>query len=224
MVTSYACSENAHGNCSVMSKNMVKDDLTSQFFGRLTVLGDVGKRTKNGKVLWHCLCECGTVTFVRTDHLKNGSITSCGCLNEEKKRERFKDLTGSETDNFQVIDRAYSKNQRVYWNCVCKHCGNHIELQSNQIERYSSCGCKYNHSTKERMAEISDPKSLRTNKPTTKSSTGARGVYYNKRKKRYVAYINVDNKSKYLGSSVYLEEATKIRREAEIEFGYKQEP
>ena len=201
---------------------MVKDDLTNQHFGRLTVLGDVGKRTKNSKVLWHCLCECGTVTFVRTDHLKDGSVVSCGCLNDEKKQERFKDLSGSETDNFKVIDRAYSKNQRVYWNCICKHCGNHIELQSNQIARYLSCGCKHNRSTKERMAEISDPESLKTTKPTVKSTTGVRGVYYNKRKKRYVAYINVDKKSKYLGSSVDLKEAAEIRRKAEIEYGYKQ--
>lgn len=203
---------------------MAKDDLINQHFGRLTVLGDVRKRTKSGKVLWHCLCECGTVTFVRGDHLKNGSITSCGCLNEEKKQERYKDLTDTETDNFKIVDRAYSKNQRVYWNCICKHCGNHIELQSNQIERNSSCGCKQKRSTKERMAEISDPESLRTNKPTAKSTTGVRGVYYNKRKKRYVAYINVDKKSKYLGSSVDLKKAAAIRRKAEIEFGYKQEP
>lgn len=201
----------------------MKLDLTGNKYGRLTVLGDVGKRTKSGKVLWHCLCECGTVTFVRTDHLKNGSITSCGCLNEEKKRERFKDLTGSETDNFKIVDRAYSKNQRVYWNCICKHCGNHIELQSNQIERYSSCGCKQNRSTKERMAEISDPESLKTNKPTVKSTTGVRGVYFNKRKKKYQIFINVDKKTTYLGSSVDLNDAAAIRRNAEIDYGYKRE-
>lgn len=201
---------------------MKKNDLTGNIYGRLTVLGDVGKRTSKGRVLWHCLCECGRVTFVRADHLKNGSVVSCGCLNEEKKHERFKDLANTETDNFKIIDRAYSKNQRVYWNCICKHCGNHIELHSNQIERYSSCGCKQNRSTKERMAEISDPGSLKTNKPTAKSTTGVRGVYYNKRKKRYVAYINVDKKSKYLGSSVDLKEAADIRRKAEIEYGYKQ--
>lgn len=201
---------------------MVKDDLTNQHFGRLTVLGDVGKRTDRGRVLWHCLCECGRVTFVQGDHLKNGRIRSCDCLNDEKRRERFKDLTNTETENFKVIDRARSKNQRVYWNCICKHCGNHIELQSNQIERYSSCGCKHNRSTKERMAEIRDPESLKTTKPTAKSTTGVRGVYYNKRKKRYVAYINVDKKSKYLGSSVDLKEAAEIRRKAEIEYGYKQ--
>ena len=199
----------------------MKLDLTGNTYGRLTVLGDVGKRTKNGKVLWHCLCECGRVTFVRGDHLKNGEIRSCGCLNEEKNHKRFKDLSNTETDNFKVIDRAYSKNKRVYWNCICKHCGNHIELQSNQIERYSSCGCKHNRSTKERMAEISDPESLKTNKPTAKSTTGVRGVYFNKRKKRYQVFINVDKKPKYLGSYASLEEATKIRREAEEEFGYK---
>ena len=200
---------------------MAKDDLINQHFGRLTVLGDVGKRTDRGRVLWHCLCECGRVTFVQGDHLKNGRVRSCGCLNDEKRHERFKDLTNTETENFKVIDRAYSKNQRVYWNCICKHCGNHIELQSNQIERYSSCGCKRNRSSKERMAEISDPESLKTKKPTAKSTTGVRGVYYNKRKKRYVAYINVDKKSKYLGSSVDLKEAAEIRRKAEIEYGYK---
>jgi hypothetical protein len=199
----------------------MKLDLTGNKYGRLTVLGDNGTRTKNGKVLWHCLCECGDTTYVRADHLKNGSVVSCGCLNNEKKHERFKDLTDSETDNFKVIDRAYSKNQRVYWNCICKHCGNHIELQSNQIERYSGCGCKQNRSTKERMAEIRDSESLKSTKPTAKSSTGVRGVYFNKRKNRYQAFINVDKKTKYLGSYTSLEEATKIRREAEIENGYK---
>lgn len=199
---------------------MAKDDLKNQRFGRLTVLGDVGKRTGRGRILWHCLCECGRVTFVQGDHLKNGKIKSCGCLNDEKRRQRFKDLTGTETDNFKIIDRAYSKNQRVYWNCICKHCGNHVELQSNQIERYSSCGCKRNRSSKERMAEISDPDSLRTNKPTAKSTTGVRGVYFNKRKGSYQAFINVDKKPKYLGSSTSLEEAARMRKEAEEEYGY----
>jgi hypothetical protein len=74
------------------------------------------------------------------------------------------------------------------------------------------------------MDSIRDPESRKSTKPTARSSTGVRGVYFNKRKKRYVAYINVDKKSKYLGSSVDLNEAATIRRKAEIEYGYKQEP
>ncbi|MFS8986324.1 AP2 domain-containing protein [Streptococcus gordonii] len=197
---------------------MNKLDLTGNIFGRLTVLGDVRKRTKNGKVLWHCLCECGTVTFVRGDHLKSGKISSCGCLNEEKKHDRFKDLSNTETDNFKIIDRAYSKNQRVYWNCICKNCGNHVELQSNQIDRYSGCGCKQNRSTKERMDEIRDSESLKTDKPTAKSTTGVRGVYFNKRKGSYQAFINVDKKTKYLGSSKNFKTAVALRQKAEKEF------
>lgn len=87
----------------------MKLDLTGNTYGRLTVLGDDGTRTKSGKVLLNCLCECGNKTYVRADHLKNGSVVSCGCLNNEKKHERFKDLMNTETDNFKVIDRAYTK-------------------------------------------------------------------------------------------------------------------
>lgn len=201
----------------------MRENIIGQRFNRLVVIEDDGTRSSKGDIKWLCQCDCGNLYHALGYRLKNGLTKSCGCLNDEKKHERFKDLSSTETDNFKIIDRAYSKNQRVWWNCICKHCGNHIELHSNQIERYSSCGCKRNRSSKERMAEISDPESLKTNKPTAKSTTGVRGVYYNKRKKRYVAYINVDKKSKYLGSSVDLNKAAAIRREAEIEHGYKQE-
>ena len=71
------------------------------------------------------------------------------------------------------------------------------------------------------MAEIRDPESLKSTNPTAKSSTGVRGVYFNKRKGSYQAFINVDKKPKYLGSYASLEEATKVRHEAEVEYGYK---
>ena len=71
------------------------------------------------------------------------------------------------------------------------------------------------------MDSIRDPESRKSTKPTARSSTGVRGVYFNKRKNRYQVFINADKKTKYLGNYVSLEEATKIRREAEIEHGYK---
>lgn len=200
---------------------MVKKDLTNQRFGRLIVLGDVGERTANGKILWHCLCDCGTITFVRGDHLKSGKVQSCGCLNDDEKRSRFKDLTGTETENFKIIDRAYSNNQRVYWNCICKNCGNHVIYNSNEIERNKGCGCRQNRSSKERMDEIRDSESLKTTKPTAKSTTGVRGVYYRKNRGVYQAFINVDKKQVYLGSSRNFDEVVKMRRDAERKYGYK---
>ncbi|HFD4838433.1 TPA: AP2 domain-containing protein [Streptococcus pyogenes] len=197
---------------------MAKKDLTNQRFGRLTVLRDIGKRTPKKSILWHCLCDCGRATFVRGDHLKNGKIKSCGCLNDELKRQRYKDLTGYENDNFKVIIRKESKNQRVKWLCECKHCGNTTTLNSNEIEKTKSCGCLKTGATKEYMKSITDLESLKSTKPTAKSTTGVRGVYYNKQKGKYQAFINVDKKTVYLGQFEKLSDAEHVRRNAEKDF------
>lgn len=201
---------------------MKKVDLTGQVYGRLTVLGDVGKRTKAKGVLWQCMCECGTETFVLGGNLKNGSVRSCGCLNREaRSKRRTKDLSGYENENFIVLKKVGSKNNRVDWLCRCKHCNGTIELNSNEIERTKSCGCLKKGASKEYMASILDPESLKSTKPTAKSTTGVRGVYYSKSKKNYQAYINVDKKTVFLGSSKNFDEAVKMRREAEKKYGYK---
>ncbi|MFS9041718.1 hypothetical protein QM894_03895 [Streptococcus cristatus] len=129
-------------------------------------------------------------------------------------------MTGAETENFKIIDKAYSKNQRVWWNCICKHCGQSVILNNNLIDHQASCGCRRGAS-KAYMDSIRDPESLKTTRPTAKSTTGVRGVYFNKEKNRYVAYINVGKKSKYLGSSKSFEKAVALRKEAEEEYGYR---
>lgn len=52
-------------------------DLTGQRYGKLTVL----ERTENigGRTAWRCRCDCGRETAVKTCHLRNGHVTSCGC-------------------------------------------------------------------------------------------------------------------------------------------------
>jgi len=63
-----------------------KRDLAGQRFGRLVVLYDTGER-KNGKVVWHCRCDCGNELDVRSDYLISGHTTSCGCYNRERAAE-----------------------------------------------------------------------------------------------------------------------------------------
>ncbi|HEL2057774.1 TPA: AP2 domain-containing protein [Streptococcus suis] len=201
---------------------MKKVDLTGQVFGRLTVLGDVGKRTKNKGILWHCMCECGTITFVKGANLKNGDSRSCGCLNREaRSKRRTKDLSGYENENFIVLKKVGSRNSRVDWLCRCKHCNGTTELNSNEIEVTKSCGCLKKGASKEYMASITDLESLKSTKPTAKSTTGVRGVYYNKRKSTYTAVINVNKRQVYLGSSKNFDEVVKMRRDAEKKYGYK---
>lgn len=195
----------------------MKENIIGQRFNRLVVIKDDGTRSAKGEIRWLCQCDCGNLYHALGYRLRNGRTKSCGCLNDEKKRGRFKDLSGTETDNFKIINRAYSKNQRVWWNCVCKHCGNELILSNNDINHYTSCGC-LRGASKDYMDSIRDPESLKSTKPTAKSTTGVRGVYFNKRKGNYQAFINVNKKPKYLGSSKDFRKAVALRREAEREF------
>ena len=198
----------------------MRENIIGQRFNRLVVVRDDGTRSAKGDIKWLCQCDCGKQIHALGYRLKRGLTKSCGCLNDEKRRERFKDLTGAETENFKIIDKAYSKNQRVWWNCVCKHCGANIILNNNLISHQTSCGC-LRGASKEFMDSIRDSESLKSTKPTAKSTTGVRGVYFNKRKKNYQAFINVDKKQVYLGSSRNFDEVVKMRRDAEREYGYK---
>lgn len=195
----------------------MRENIIGRRFNRLVVIEDDGTRSSKGEIKWLCQCDCGNLYHALGYRLRNGRTKSCGCLNDEKRHKRFKDLSGTETDNFKIIDRSYSKNQRVWWNCICKHCGKSVILNNNLIGHQTSCGCRRGAS-KSYMDSIRDSESLKSTKPTAKSTTGVRGVYFNKRKGNYQAFINVDKKPKYLGSSKDFRKAVALRREAEREF------
>ena len=59
-------------------------DITGQRFGRLVAIKKAPSRS--GKTYWDCKCDCGNTKEVQTTHLRNGTIKSCGCLAEEKKK------------------------------------------------------------------------------------------------------------------------------------------
>ena len=74
-----------------MSHSRKKLDLTGQRFGKLTVLEpaeNIGSRTA-----WRCRCSCGRETVVRTLHLRNGHVTSCGCSGNGLARLTYVDGT-----------------------------------------------------------------------------------------------------------------------------------
>ena len=53
-------------------------DISGQKFGRLTVLRYLDDLSK-----WECLCDCGKTTTVRGSSLKNGTTSSCSCLQKD---------------------------------------------------------------------------------------------------------------------------------------------
>lgn len=57
-------------------------NLIGQTFGKLTVLSEAEKAT-DGRIQWHCLCECGQNAIVSTASLRSGHTKSCGCYKYE---------------------------------------------------------------------------------------------------------------------------------------------
>lgn len=106
-------------------------------FSYLTVQAVVGQYAT-------CLCKCGTIKRIRTDHLRRGSTTSCGCFRKENsvalgraKRAKAGILVGSVFGQLTVIS---TDPYRIECRCSCgattRVRGNHL-LQGNTL----SCGC-----------------------------------------------------------------------------------
>lgn len=110
-------------------------DLTGQKFGKLTVLHrapNQGRRT-----MWECECECGNITEVRTENLKNGHTTSCGCKKREPSKRSI-DLTGEKFGEWTVLSKV--KNRESYWLCECS-CGVQREVYAPSLKKGKSLSC-----------------------------------------------------------------------------------
>lgn len=107
-------------------------DLTGQKFGKLTVLRMTQER-RNRQVVWECQCDCGNITYVVGQALRDGHTQSCGCKNYESRN--YKDLTGKKFGKLTVIrqsDRQRTKDKHILWDCQCE-CGNMRTVASNVL-------------------------------------------------------------------------------------------
>lgn len=94
-----------------------KVDLTGKKFGRWTVIGE-GGRSKHRRILWKCVCECGTEREVVGESLVNGVSKSCGCYNVEQIIDRST-THGCTNERLYIIwknmkSRCYNKNNNAY--------------------------------------------------------------------------------------------------------------
>lgn len=57
-------------------------DITGKRFGKLIAKNPMGK-SKDGRYLWECVCDCGKKAIVVSHSLIRGITKSCGCLCRE---------------------------------------------------------------------------------------------------------------------------------------------
>jgi hypothetical protein len=122
---------------------MKRIDLTNQRFGSLTVIEIAPPFIQpSGKKVsaWKCQCDCGNTVNVRTDNLRNGHTTSCGCACGRV------DITGKQFGRL-TVSHYVGDGQ---WECECE-CGNCVVVRTYNLNsgNTKSCGCLQKDRTSE---------------------------------------------------------------------------
>jgi hypothetical protein len=124
-------------------------DLTNRRFGRLAVLRYTPER-KDGKVVWECMCDCGTPVKAASAHLISGTVRSCGCVRSEARREL---KAGEQFGRLTVVSYAGES----HWSCLCL-CGKTTRVLASNLRsgKQRSCGCyRASHNRTHGMSQTS---------------------------------------------------------------------
>lgn len=119
-----------------------KDNLTSQRFGKLTVLKPTGKK-QYGNRTWLCVCDCGKEITVKGGNLKSGSVTSCGCLlGKNLYKHGMKSTSPIYNIWLGMRDRCNNPNNEAYQYyggkgiSVCEEWDDYTVFHNDMIESY----------------------------------------------------------------------------------------
>lgn len=78
--------------CGCHPKGPVQEDLVGKKFNMLVVI-EFSRKYDTNRYYWKCLCDCGNETEVRGDKLKDSTTRSCGCFEEQSKKNPNNTLT-----------------------------------------------------------------------------------------------------------------------------------
>lgn len=84
-------------------------DLTNQQFANLIAIRRI--ITADGEPRWECRCNCGKITLVRANNLKNGMTRSCGCIRGlQRKHGGCLDHRREYSSYRNMLNRCYNAN------------------------------------------------------------------------------------------------------------------
>lgn len=197
--------------CEPSAYDGVKD-LTGYHFGKLHVKGRSGNKAKDGNPLWLCQCECGKEIETTKRRLITGGVRSCGC----GKRPPLKDWVGKRFGMLTVLSYAGKQKGFHIWHCQCD-CGNIVDVRQSNLQSgwTTSCGCQRNPANHMHYVDGTCVEKLQTDTIYKSNTSGVRGVYYNKKRNKWIAQIMFKKKCYNLGGYKTLEEAAQIRAIAE---------
>ena len=218
------------------------EDLTGQKFNKLTVIERVDDYISpkgEHKPRWRCSCDCGENddVIVTSNRLKRGDTKSCGCLQKELygKRNDFEIMDDyavlytQQKEPFYVDLDDLSKVQKVYWRkdkdkylVGCFH-GKIIKLhryimdcpKGMQVDHIGGEDTR-NDNRKKNLRFSTPSQNARNRKKNTRNKSGVTGV--SKKKNKWLATICVNGNKIDLGYFQNIEDAIKVRKEAEEKY------
>jgi hypothetical protein len=199
---------------------MPRKDLTGQIFGRLTV---TGIHQWGDKSTWHCVCECGGKSIVRSANLLSGLTKSCGCLRDVARRANKKHgMARTRVYGIWVgmVHRCTSPKCKLYplyggrgigmdpaWKDFRKFYADMGEPpEKHELDRidgtkgYSKDNCRWATSQQQSM------NMLKRNRPT---SSRFKGVGYSKTNRNWIARIKFNRKNVHIGCFAREEDAAR---------------
>jgi hypothetical protein len=217
------------GKCSNIN------DLTGMQFGRWTVLKLAKSKNHQSKWLCRCNCENKTERIVFGFSLVSGESTSCGCRNREIVSKTHKKYNVFILDGEFGIGICSNKNVCFYFDLedyekikdYCWHItptgyistggknrtGLHnVIMDSKYIDHID--GKTEDNRKKNLRKYYGGSGNSKNHKIFLNNTTGASGVAYNKKEKRFKSYICHDGIRENLGSYKTIEEAIRVRKEA----------
>lgn len=171
-------------SCGCLHKeNKEKDDIIGKKYNRLTAIKRVHDQRNGVRYLFKC--DCGKEKVILKHAVVNGITKSCGCLSNEKVRERcFKDLTNQKFNRLTALKIDRNENGKIYWLCKCE-CGNLCSVLTNRLisGHTKSCGCL----EKEKIGKVNRTHNM-SNTRIYKIHRGMKGRCYNKAYPKYKNY------------------------------------
>ena len=121
-------------------------DKTGLRYGRLLVLERL--HDENGTLLYKCQCDCGNVTYVKTNYLcDSNTVKSCGCVKKElltkRRQEALDRVLGKKFGRLTVLEFQDKPGARkLHFLCQCD-CGKKIVTTNDSLlsQHTISCGC-----------------------------------------------------------------------------------
>ncbi len=217
-------------------------NLLGQKFNLLEVIRYNGKN-KYGANLWLCKCNCGNEKVVSSGDLRNKKVQSCGCLKKDKSYfkkyneydindECVKVYLNEDKSNSFICDNSDWELLKQYKWCFNDRYVSTIinkkrilihrlimqPLENQEVDHIDNNPL---NNKKNNLRICSSSENNMNRKKPKNNTSGHKGVYFDKKAQKWRVYIQINKRTKYIGSYEDIETAIKYREKYEKEI-YKE--